>query len=51
MGATPTPMLLPAMATVDSAGRRMDELSERVARTADLLRLVEGEADAPRAGT
>ena len=30
--------LLPAMATVDSAGRRMDELSERVARTADLLR-------------
>jgi uncharacterized membrane-anchored protein len=30
--------LLPAMATVESAGRRMDELSERVARTADLLR-------------
>jgi uncharacterized membrane-anchored protein len=30
--------LLPAMATVETAGRRMDELSERVARTADLLR-------------
>jgi uncharacterized membrane-anchored protein len=30
--------LLPAMATVESAGRRMDELSERVARTSDLLR-------------
>jgi uncharacterized membrane-anchored protein len=30
--------LLPAMATVESTGRRMDELSERVARTADLLR-------------
>jgi len=30
--------LLPAMATVETAGRRMDELSARIARTADLLR-------------
>ena len=30
--------LLPAMATVATAARRLDELSERVARTADLLR-------------
>jgi len=30
--------LLPAMATVESAARRMDDLSGRVARTADLLR-------------
>ena len=30
--------LLPAMATVESAARRTDELSERIARTADLLR-------------
>jgi len=30
--------LLPAMATVTTAGRSMDDLSERVARTADLLR-------------